>query len=159
MQYISGHQNDLGFTIKPGVRTELTDINGRRAVEKTRYFPSGVQMYSLLYTQKHNLFQGLNFPSMLDLQKYWSGKASSGIWNPQSLIQVWLWPYILVKSRLKRPVYYNYELNILMKIYRWLQLVSMIREDIFRQCYQHGSEIAYLEHGYLGKNKNHMQGL
>lgn len=153
--YVQVSKTFAGFTIKPGLRLETTDINGRQLIPKdTTLSIKRTDVFPYLFI-KHNLFKMFGSPLIGNAIFRKSIKRPYyEVLNPYPrYIDQYL--YDVGNPRLKPQFTTNYELNVTFNNIPVIALGINNTKDIFSNVtYQDNStKIAYRTWDNLGKNR------
>ena len=155
--YLQASKTIWGFTIKPGVRLELTDINGRQTVPKDTVLSiRRTDVFPYVYL-KHNLFRIFNFPSMLVANIVIRKSIKRPYYEILNPYPRYVDQYLFDAGnpKLKPQFTTNYELNITYEDIPVIAVGINDTKDIFSNVtYQDPvTKIAYRTWDNLGKNK------
>jgi outer membrane receptor protein involved in Fe transport len=152
--YVQVSKTFAGFTIKPGLRLETTDINGRQTIPKdTTLSIKRTDVFPYLFI-KHKLFKMFGTPLMGNAIFRKSIKRPYyELLNPYpKLIDQSL--YDVGNPKLKPQFTTNYEVNISFDNIPVIALGINNTKDIFSSVtYPGGNNITYRTYDNLGKNK------
>ncbi|MEO7305821.1 MAG: outer membrane beta-barrel protein [Ferruginibacter sp.] len=152
--YLQVSKTFFGFTIKPGLRLEVTDIRGKQLIPKdTSLLLKRTDIFPYLFI-KHKLFKMFGFPLIGNaIYRRSIKRPYYEILNPYpKYIDQYL--FDVGNPRLKPQFTTNYEINVTYDNIPVLALGINDTKDIFSNVtYQDTSRIAYRTYDNLGKNK------
>ena len=152
--YLQLSKTFSGFTIKPGLRLEVTDINGKQLIPKdTTLSLKRTDVFPYLFI-KHKLFKLFGFPLIGNaIYRKSIKRPYYEILNPYpKYIDQYL--YDVGNPKLKPQFTTNYEINVTYDNIPVLALGINNTKDIFSNVtYQDSNRIAYRTYDNLGKNK------
>lgn len=155
--YLQASKTIWGFTIKPGVRLELTDIHGRQTIPKdTLLSIRRTDVFPYIYL-KHNLFRLFNFPSTLVANIVIRKSIKRPYYEILNPYPKYVDQYLFDAGnpKLKPQFTTNYELSITYEDIPVIAVGINDTKDIFSNVtYQDPvTKIAYRTWDNLGKNK------
>lgn len=153
--YLQVSKTIAGFTIKPGLRLETTDINGRQLIPKdTALSINRTDIFPFIFI-KHKLFKMFGFPLIGNaIYRKSIKRPYYEVLNPYPrYIDQYL--YDVGNPRLKPQFTTNYELNVTFDNIPVIAVGINRTKDIFSNVtYQDSSsKIAFRTYDNLGKNK------
>lgn len=152
--YLQVSKTFFGFTIKPGLRLEITDISGKQSIPKdTSLLLKRTDVFPYLFI-KHKLFKLFGFPLIGNaIYRRSIKRPYYEILNPYpKYIDQYL--FDVGNPRLKPQFTTNYEINVTYDNIPVLALGINDTKDIFSNVtYQDTNRIAYRTYDNLGKNK------
>jgi len=153
--YVQVSKTFAGFTIKPGLRLETTNINGRQLIPKdTTLSLKRTDVFPYLFI-KHKLFKMFGFPLIGNaIYRKSIRRPYYEVLNPYpKLIDQYL--FDVGNSKLKPQFTTNYELNVTFDNIPVIAVGINNTKDIFSNVtYQDtATKIAYRTYDNLGKNK------
>jgi iron complex outermembrane receptor protein len=152
--YLQVSKTFAGFTIKPGLRLEVTDINGKQLIPKdTTLSLNRTDVFPYLFI-KHKLFKIFGFPLIGNaIYRKSIRRPYYEALNPYpKYVDQYL--YDVGNPKLKPQFTTNYEINVTFNNIPVLALGINNTKDIFSSVtYQDSSKIAYRTYDNLGKNK------
>jgi len=155
--YLQLSKTFLGFIIKPGLRLETTDINGRQTIPKdTSLLIRRTDLFPYLFI-KHKLFRIFNFPSFLVGNAIYRRSIKRPYYEILNPYPKYVDQYLFDAGnpKLKPQFTTNYELNVTYDDIPVLAVGINETKDIFSNVtYQDNvTKIAYRTYDNLGKNK------
>lgn len=155
--YLQAAKTIWGFTIKPGVRLELTDIHGRQTIPKDTVLSiRRTDVFPYIYL-KHNLFRLFNFPSTLVANIVIRKSIKRPYYEILNPYPKYVDQYLFDAGnpKLKPQFTTNYELSITYEDIPVIAVGINDTKDIFSNVtYQDPvTKIAYRTWDNLGKNK------
>ena len=153
--YLQVSKTFLGFTVKPGLRLEITDISGKQLIPKdTSLLLKRTDVFPYLFI-KHKLFKLFGFPLIGNaIYRRSIRRPYYEILNPYpKYIDQYL--FDVGNPKLKPQFTTNYEINVTYDNIPVLALGINNTKDIFSNVtYQDNiTKIAYRTYDNLGKNK------
>ncbi len=152
--YLQVSKTFAGFTIKPGLRLEVTDINGKQLIPKdTTLSLKRTDVFPYLFI-KHKLFKLFGFPLIGNaIYRKSIRRPYYEVLNPYpKYVDQYL--FDVGNPKLKPQFTTNYEVNVTYNNIPVLALGINNTKDIFSSVtYQDSSKIAYRTYDNLGKNK------
>jgi hypothetical protein len=152
--YVQVSKNFFGFTIKPGLRLETTDINGKQLFpQDTSLSIKRTDLFPYLFI-KHKLFKMFGTPLMGNaIYRRSIRRPYYEILNPYpKYVDQYL--FDVGNPRLKPQFTTNYEINVTYDNIPVIALGINDTRDIFSNVtYQGANRIAYRTYDNLGKNK------
>ncbi len=153
--YLQVSKTFYGFTIKPGLRLETTDINGKQVIPKdTSLFLKRTDVFPYLFI-KHKLFKLFGFPLIGNgIYRRSIRRPYYEVLNPYpKYIDQYL--FDVGNPNLKPQFTTNYEINVTFDNIPVLAFGINDTKDIFSNVtYQdNNTRIAYRTYDNLGKNK------
>ncbi len=153
--YLQISKTFFGFTIKPGIRFESTDINGRQIIPlDTSLFIKRNDLFPYLFI-KHKLFKLFGFPLVGNaIYRRSIKRPYYEILNPfPKYVDQYL--YDVGNPKLKPQFTTNYEINVTFENIPVLAIGINVTKDIFSNVtYQDNiTKIAFRTYDNLGNNK------
>ena len=152
--YLQVSKTFAGFTIKPGLRLELTDINGKQLIPKdTTLYLNRTDFFPYLFI-RHKLFKMFGFPLIGNaIYRKSIRRPYYEVLNPYPrYVDQYL--YDVGNPKLKPQFTTNYEVNVTFNNIPVIALGINNTKDIFSSVtYQDSNKIAYRTYDNLGKNK------
>lgn len=155
--YLQLSKTFWGFTVKPGLRLETTDINGRQTIPKdTSLLIKRTDLFPYLFI-RHKLFRIFNFPSFLVGNAIFRRSIKRPYYEILNPYPKYVDQYLFDAGNpnLKPQFTTNYELNVTYDDIPVLAVGINETKDIFSNVtYQDNvTKIAYRTYDNLGKNK------
>jgi iron complex outermembrane recepter protein len=152
--YLQISKTFAGFTIKPGLRLEATDIKGRQLIPKdTTLSLNRTDVFPFIFI-KHKLFKMFGFPLIGNaIYRKSIKRPYYEVLNPYPrYIDQYL--FDVGNPKLKPQFTTNYEINVTFDNIPVIALGINNTKDIFSNVtYQDSNKIAYRTYDNLGKNK------
>ncbi|MBK8519643.1 MAG: TonB-dependent receptor [Chitinophagaceae bacterium] len=152
--YMQVSKTFAGFTIKPGLRLELTDINGKQLIPKdTTLSLNRADIFPYLFI-KRKLFKMFGFPLIGNaIYRKSIRRPYYEVLNPYPKY-VDQYVYDVGNPKLKPQFTTNYEVNVTFNNIPVIALGINNTKDIFSSVtYQDSNKIAYRTYDNLGKNR------
>ncbi len=152
--YLQVSKTFAGFTIKPGLRLELTDINGKQLIPKdTTLSLNRADVFPYLFI-RHKLFKMFGFPLIGNaIYRKSIRRPYYEVLNPYpKYVDQYL--FDVGNPKLKPQLTTNYEINVTFNNIPVIALGINNTKDIFSSVtYQDSNKIAYRTYDNLGRNK------